>query len=121
MSHPVKPIPDGYHSVTPYLIIRGAAKAIDYYKQAFGAVELLPPTRRAQGARNQIGQCGELVALACIRGARLEIVVEIRHRLNETSVRERRTAAVFQRPERLLARDGGNELQQIPLALGLGR
>jgi PhnB protein len=36
----VKPIPDGYHSVTPYLIIKGAAAAIDYYKQAFGAVEL---------------------------------------------------------------------------------
>jgi PhnB protein len=37
----VKAIPDGYHSVTPYLIISGAAAAIDYYKQAFGATELL--------------------------------------------------------------------------------
>jgi PhnB protein len=37
----VKPIPDGYHSVTPYLIISGAAAAIDYYKQAFGASELM--------------------------------------------------------------------------------
>lgn len=36
----VKPIPEGYHSVTPYLIIDGAAKAIDYYKKAFGATEL---------------------------------------------------------------------------------
>jgi PhnB protein len=36
----VKPIPDGYHSVTPYLIIKGAAQAIDYYKTAFGATEL---------------------------------------------------------------------------------
>jgi PhnB protein len=36
----VKPIPDGYHSVTPYLIIKGASKAIEYYKKAFGAVEL---------------------------------------------------------------------------------
>ncbi|PWT81933.1 MAG: glyoxalase [Acidobacteria bacterium] len=36
----VKPIPDGYHSVTPYLIIKGAADAIDYYKKAFGATEL---------------------------------------------------------------------------------
>jgi len=35
-----KPIPDGYHTVTPYLIIRGAAAAIDYYKKAFGAEEL---------------------------------------------------------------------------------
>jgi PhnB protein len=37
----VKPIPDGYHTVTPYLIIKGAAKAIEFYKQAFGATELL--------------------------------------------------------------------------------
>ena len=36
---PVKPIPDGYHSVTPYLVIGGAAKAIDFYRQAFGAEE----------------------------------------------------------------------------------
>jgi len=36
----VKPIPDGYHSVTPYLIIDGASDAIDYYKKAFNATEL---------------------------------------------------------------------------------
>ena len=36
----VKPIPDGYHSVTPYLIITGAADAIEFYKKAFGATEL---------------------------------------------------------------------------------
>lgn len=36
----VKPIPEGYHSVTPYLIIEGAADAIEFYKQAFGATEL---------------------------------------------------------------------------------
>ena len=34
-----KPIPEGYHSVTPYLIIKGAAEAIEYYKKAFGATE----------------------------------------------------------------------------------
>jgi len=36
----VKPIPEGYHSVTPYLIISGAAEAIEFYKKAFGAIEL---------------------------------------------------------------------------------
>jgi PhnB protein len=36
----VKPIPDGYHSVTPYLIINGAAAAIEFYQKAFGATEL---------------------------------------------------------------------------------
>lgn len=36
----VKPIPEGYHSITPYLMVQEAGKAIDFYKQAFGAVEL---------------------------------------------------------------------------------
>ena len=36
----VKPIPEGYHSVTPYLIVRGGGAAIEYYQKAFGAVEL---------------------------------------------------------------------------------
>ena len=35
-----KPIPDGYHTATPYLIIRGAGEAIEFYKKAFGATEL---------------------------------------------------------------------------------
>lgn len=38
---PVSPIPEGYHSVTPYLILKDAAAAIEFYKKAFGAVELL--------------------------------------------------------------------------------
>lgn len=36
-----KHIPAGYHSVTPYLIVKGAAGAIDFYKKAFGATELM--------------------------------------------------------------------------------
>jgi PhnB protein len=36
----VNPIPDGYHTATPYLIIDGAAAAIEFYKSAFGATEL---------------------------------------------------------------------------------
>ena len=39
MKNKVKPIPDGYHAITPYLIIDGAARAIEFYKQAFGATE----------------------------------------------------------------------------------
>ena len=34
-----KPIPDGYHSVTPYLAVDGAEQAIDFYRRAFGATE----------------------------------------------------------------------------------
>ena len=37
----VKAIPEGYHSVTPYLIVDGAAEAIRFYEQAFGATEIL--------------------------------------------------------------------------------
>ena len=35
-----KPIPDGYHSVTPYIYVKGAAKALEFYKNAFGAQEM---------------------------------------------------------------------------------
>jgi PhnB protein len=35
----VKPIPDGYHSITPFLTVRDATRAIEFYKQAFGAQE----------------------------------------------------------------------------------
>jgi PhnB protein len=37
----VKPIPEGYHSVTPYLFVRSAASAIDFYKNVFGATEVM--------------------------------------------------------------------------------
>lgn len=36
---PVKPIPSGFHAITPHLTVKGCAKALDYYKKAFGAVE----------------------------------------------------------------------------------
>jgi len=36
----VKPIPDGYHSLTPYLCVQGGNAAIEYYKKAFGATEM---------------------------------------------------------------------------------
>jgi PhnB protein len=37
----VKAIPDGYRTVTPYLIVKGGAEALDFYARAFGAVERL--------------------------------------------------------------------------------
>jgi PhnB protein len=36
-----KPIPDGYRTATPYLIVKGAVDAIEFYKRAFGATEML--------------------------------------------------------------------------------
>jgi PhnB protein len=41
MPSSVKPIPEGFHSITPSLIVRDAAKAIDFYKRALGAQELV--------------------------------------------------------------------------------
>lgn len=55
---PVQPIPDGYHTVTPYLIVDGAAAAIEYYRKAFGASELLrmpDPQGRIGHAEIRIG------------------------------------------------------------------
>src|ERR1035441_463945 len=37
---PVKPIPEGYHTVTPYLVVQGAGKLIDFMKAAFDAQEM---------------------------------------------------------------------------------
>ena len=51
MSAHVKPIPDGYHSMTPYLIVNGAAKAIEFYQKVFGAIELF----RLGGPDGKIG------------------------------------------------------------------
>ena len=54
----VKAIPDGYHSATPYLIVDGAARAIDFYKRAFGAKELMripAPGDRVGHAEIKIG------------------------------------------------------------------
>jgi PhnB protein len=41
MTKAVKPIPEGMHTVTPYLTVRGAERALDFYKRAFGAEELV--------------------------------------------------------------------------------
>ena len=41
MADSVKPIPEGYHSVTPYLCIKGASEAIEFYKSAVDATELM--------------------------------------------------------------------------------
>jgi PhnB protein len=53
-----KPIPDGYRTATPYLIVKGAADAIEFYKRAFGATEMLrmaDPQGRVGHAEIKIG------------------------------------------------------------------
>src|SRR5271154_1298112 len=54
----VRPIPEGYHAITPYLALRDAARAIEFYKKAFGATELMriaAPGGRVGHAELKIG------------------------------------------------------------------
>jgi PhnB protein len=51
MASQTRQIPEGFHTVTPYLVVRDAAGAIDFYKQAFGAEELF----RLEGPPGKIG------------------------------------------------------------------
>jgi PhnB protein len=60
-----RPVPDGYHTATPYLIIGGAAQAIRFYERAFGATELLHlpgPDGRIAHAEIRIGDCVIMLA-----------------------------------------------------------
>jgi PhnB protein len=47
----VKPIPDGFHTVTPYMIVEGVSKLIDFLKQGFEATEI----NRMNNPDNSIG------------------------------------------------------------------
>jgi PhnB protein len=60
-----KPIPEGYHTITPYLSIKGAADAIDFYKRAFGATEVMrfaQPDGRIGHAEVRIGDSRVMLA-----------------------------------------------------------
>jgi PhnB protein len=65
MSPNVSPVPSGYHSVTPYLLIGGAGAAIDFYIKAFGAAEILrltAPDGRIGHAEIRIGDSRVMLA-----------------------------------------------------------
>jgi PhnB protein len=70
----VKPIPEGYHSITPMLTVRGADRAIDFYRRAFGAKELGrmhgPDGKHVMHAELKIGNsrfflCDEVPEMEC--------------------------------------------------------
>jgi PhnB protein len=64
----VKPIPDGYHTATPYLSISGAKDAIEFYKLAFGATEVFcmgTPTGEVAHAEIRIGDSQIMLGEAC--------------------------------------------------------
>jgi PhnB protein len=61
----VKPIPDGYHTATPYLIVRDAARALDFYRAAFGATEVMrmeSPGGKVGHAEFRIGDSALMLA-----------------------------------------------------------
>ncbi len=70
---PVKPIPEGYHTLTPYLVVKGAGEAIEFYKKAFGAKErfrINGPDGRVGHAELQFGDSTIMLADECLeRGA----------------------------------------------------
>src|ERR1700686_4200949 len=61
-----KPVPDGYHTVTPYLTVRGAPKVIEFLRKAFGAELSHEPIRRPDGtimhAQVKIGDSRIMIA-----------------------------------------------------------
>jgi PhnB protein len=64
----VKPIPEGYHSITPYLGIKKAAEAIEFYKKAFGATEIMRlamPNGDIGHAELRIGDSAIMLATPC--------------------------------------------------------
>ena len=65
ITNPVKPILEGYHSGTPYRIVKGAAHAIEFYKRAFGATELVrmaAPGGKIRRAEIKIGDSPIMLA-----------------------------------------------------------
>ena len=69
MAANVNPIPEGYHTLTPYLIIKNASEAIDFYKKAFGAEELFrmpgPDGKTVLHAELRIGDSPLMMSEAC--------------------------------------------------------
>jgi PhnB protein len=60
-----KPIPDGYHTLTPYLIVKGAARALEFYAKALGAKELYrlaDPSGKVGHAEMKIGDSPFMLA-----------------------------------------------------------
>src|SRR5438105_1756874 len=58
MTNQTRFIPEGFHTATPFLIVRDAARAVEFYKQAFGATELMrvtDPSGRVRHAEMMIG------------------------------------------------------------------
>lgn len=68
MATTIKPIPAGYHTVTPYLVIKNAVKALEFYKEAFGATEIMrlaAPDGKVMHAEIKIGDSPIMLCDEC--------------------------------------------------------
>jgi PhnB protein len=66
MSTEVKPIPEGYHTVTPYLILSGADAAIAFYEKALGAEEIMRlADPGVPAARYTMPRSGSVIPVSC--------------------------------------------------------
>ena len=68
MSDKVKSIPEGFHALTPYLVVDGAARAIEFYKEAFGAQEVMrmdAPDGKVGHAELKVGDSIFMLADEC--------------------------------------------------------
>ena len=78
MAGKVKPIPENYHRVTPYLVVDGAAEAIDFYSRVFGATEVM----RMPAPGNKIGHAEIKVGDSVVMLA--DAVAEMGHKSPKT-------------------------------------
>jgi PhnB protein len=65
MTNEVKAVPEGYHTASPYLVIRGAARALDFYKKGFGAVERFRMPGPGGAIMHAEIQIGDSVIMLC--------------------------------------------------------
>jgi uncharacterized glyoxalase superfamily protein PhnB len=63
MATKVKPVPEGFHTVTPYLVVTGVAKLIDFAKQAFGAKEVFLAKRPDGGVQHAEVKIGDSIVM----------------------------------------------------------
>ena len=104
----VDPIPAGYHSVTPYLMVRDAARAIAFYRDAFGAQEVMrfdDPAGRIAHAEISIGdshvmladETGEFVGPQTLGGAGVSLLLYVED-VDATFARAVAAGATVRRP-----------------------
>jgi PhnB protein len=63
ISMPVKPIPDGYHSITPFLHAKGVPRLIEFLKAAFGAIELMTVYHQDGGVMHAEVKIGDSIVM----------------------------------------------------------